>query len=296
MRPRHILVAIVVAALWGLNFVIIDVGLRDVPPLLLSCLRYSVASLPLLLLRGPRPAPWRWIIAAGACIGIIQFGLLFLGMDAGMPAGLSSVVIQTQAFFTLGFAALLLGERPTPAQAGGVVLAFGGLVLIAGHLQGGTSAGAFLLVIGAAAGWGLGNICVKRAGASDPLRFMTWICLVPPVPMLALSLLFEGPGAVGDALTGLDLGDLGAILYLAFIATTVGWALWAWLMKHLPASTVAPFSLLVPVFGLSSAAVLLGEPITARSLAGALLVVSGVLATLRAARRRAAVQPAAAAA
>src|SRR5689334_17207527 len=95
MRPRHILAAILVAAVWGLNFVIIDVGLRDVPPLLLSCLRYAVASLPLIVLRGPRPAPWRWIIAAGACIGIVQFGLLFLGMDAGMPAGLSSVVIQT---------------------------------------------------------------------------------------------------------------------------------------------------------------------------------------------------------
>jgi O-acetylserine/cysteine efflux transporter len=289
MRPSHIAAAVLVAALWGLNFVVIDVGLQDIPPLLLSCLRYTVASLPLLVLRGPRPAPWRWILAAGTCIGVVQFGLLFVGMDAGMPAGLSSVVIQTQAFFTLGFAALLLGERTTVGQAAGVVLAFGGLVLIGGHLEGGVSVGAFVLVLGAAAGWGLGNVCVKRARASDPLRFMTWICLVPPVPMLALALAFEGPATVGDALGGLDLGDIGAILYLAFVATTVGWALWGWLMKHHPASTVAPFSLLVPVFGLSSAAILLGEPVTARNLVGAALVVSGVLTTLRAARRHVAV-------
>lgn len=285
MRPAHLAAAVLVAALWGLNFVIIDVGLQDVPPLLLSSLRYVVAALPLLVLRGPRPAPWRWILAAGTSIGIVQFGLLFLGMDAGMPAGLSSVVIQTQAFFTLGFAALLLGERPTLGQAAGVLLAFGGLLLIAGHLQGGATLGGFVLVLVAAAGWGLGNISVKRANADDPLRFMTWICLVPPVPMLGLALVFEGPGAVGDSLTGLDLGDVGAILYLAFAATTVGWALWGWLMKHYPASTVAPFSLLVPVFGLSSAAVLLGEAVTARSLLGGALVVSGVLTTLRSARR-----------
>jgi O-acetylserine/cysteine efflux transporter len=288
VRPIHVAAAVLVAALWGLNFVIIDVGLDDVPPLLLSCLRYVVASLPLLLLRGPRPAPWRWIVAAGTCIGIVQFSLLFLGMDAGMPAGLSSVVIQTQAFFTLGFATVLLGERPTAGQAAGVGLAFAGLLLIAGHLEGDATVGGFVLVLGAAAAWGLGNICVKRSGATDPLRFMTWICLVPPLPLLLLSLAFEGPGDIGAALSGLDLGDAGAILYLAFAATTVGWALWGGLMRDYPASTVAPFSLLVPVFGLSSSALLLGEPITLRALAGTALVVSGVLATLRAGRRPAA--------
>lgn len=284
MRPVHVAAAVLVAALWGLNFVVIDVGLDDVPPLLLSCLRYTVAALPLLVLRGPRPAPWRWILAAGGCIGILQFSLLFLGMDAGMPAGLSSVVMQMQAFFTLGFAALALGERPTAAQGAGVVVAFAGLVLIAGHLEGTASVGGFALVLGGAAGWGLGNICIKRARATDQLRFMTWICLVPPLPMLALSLAFEGPGAVGDALSGLDLGDAGAILYLAFAATTVGWALWGGLLRAYPASTVAPFSLLVPVFGLSSAAVLLGESITWRAVAGSALVVSGVLVTQRAGR------------
>src|SRR5215208_6214235 len=285
MRPLHVAAAVLVAALWGLNFVIIDVGLDHIPPLLLCCLRYAVASLPLLLLRGPRPAPWRWILAAGTCIGVVQFGLLFIGMDAGMPAGLSSVVIQTQAFFTLGFAAVMLGERASGAQLAGVLLAFGGLVLIAGHLEGETTVTGFVLVLGAAAGWGLGNISVKKSGATDPLRFMTWICLVPPVPLLLLSLAFEGPDAIGDALGGLDLGSVGAILYLAFAATTLGWALWAWLMKHYPATTVAPFSLLVPVFGLSSAALLLDEAVTVRSAVGAGLVVSGVLATLRAARQ-----------
>jgi O-acetylserine/cysteine efflux transporter len=282
MRPVHVALAVFVAAVWGLNFVVIEVGLEDFPPLLLSALRYTLASLPLLLLGGRPGVPWKWVFAVGGAIGVVKFSLLFVGMDVGMPAGLASLVLQVQAFFTVGFAVLLLGERPRAVQAAGLGLATAGLALVAGGLDGLATPAGFALTIGAAAAWGIGNVAIKRAAPADPLRFMTWICVVPPLPLLSLSLAFEGPGEVGRALAGIDLGGLGAVAYIAFAATTVGWGLWAYLLRAYSAGTVAPFSLLVPIFGLGFAALLLDEPLGVRTVVAAVLVVSGVLLTQRA--------------
>jgi O-acetylserine/cysteine efflux transporter len=224
------------------------------------------------------------VLAVGGAIGVVKFSLLFVGMDVGMPAGLASLVLQVQAFFTLGFAAVLLGERLRAAQLAGLGLASAGLALVASGLDGVATPAGFALVIAAAAAWGVGNVAIKRAAPVDPFRFMSWMCLVPPVPLFVLSLSFEGPRAVGDALAGIDLGGVAAVAYIAFAATTVGWGLWAYLMRAYSASTVAPFSLLVPVFGLAFAALLLGEPVSARVVVAAVLVVSGVFLTQRAPR------------
>ncbi len=282
MRPVHLALALLVAAIWGLNFVVIEVGLGVFPPLLLSALRYALAALPLVFLGGMPSVAWRWVIAAGVAIGVVKFSLLFIGMDVGMPAGVASLVLQAQALFTVVLAAAVLRERLTAPQVAGLAIAFAGLALVAGGLEGEATAAGFALVIAAAAAWGIGNLVLKRAAPADPLRFMTWMCVVPPLPLLALSLAFEGPEQISDALSGADLGGIGAVLYLAFVATTVGWGLWGRLLGLYPASTVAPFSLLVPVFGLSFAALLLGEPLTVRELAAAVLVLGGVLLTLRA--------------
>ena len=186
------------------------------------------------------------MLAVGGAIGVVKFSLLFVGMDVGMPAGLASLVLQVQAFFTVGFAVVLLGERPHLAVAAGLALATAGLALVASGLDGVATPAGFALVIGAAAAWGIGNVAIKRAAPPDPLRFMTWICVVPPLPLLALSLAFEGPREIGDALAGIDLGGIAAVAYIAFAATTFGWGLWAYLLRHYSAGTVAPFSLLVP--------------------------------------------------
>ena len=284
MRPFHVALAVLVAAVWGLNFVVIEVGLEDFPPLLLSSLRYFLASLPLLVIGGRVGVPWKWVLAVGGAIGVVKFSLLFVGMDVGMPAGLASLVLQVQAFFTVGFAMVLLGERPHALVGAGLALATVGLALVASGLDGAATPAGFALVIGAAAAWGIGNVAIKRAAPPDPLRFMTWICVVPPLPLLALSLAFEGPARVGDALAGIDLGGIAAVAYIAFAATTLGWGLWAFLLRHHSAGTVAPFSLLVPVFGLGFAALLLDEPLTVRTVIAAALVVSGVLLTQRAPR------------
>jgi O-acetylserine/cysteine efflux transporter len=277
MAPRHVALAVLVAALWGFNFVVIKIGLEDVPPLLLSSLRYALASLAVLVIAPRRSVPWHWIAAVGVIIGVVKFSLLFVGMDVGVPAGLASLVLQAQAFFTLLFAAAVLGERPRRLQVAGMALAFAGIGVVAIQADGGAiSITGLSLVVLAAAAWGAGNLVIKRAGAKDMVGFMTWTCVVPPIPLLILSLSFEGPAAVGDALAHPTWTGVASVVYLAVFATVIGWAAWGFLLGRYSPGVVAPFSLLVPVFGLVSGALVLGEGLTVLDLAATVLILAGL--------------------
>lgn len=288
MRPAHLALAVLVAALWGINFVVIDVGLDHFPPLLFCALRFLVAAVPAVFFV-PRPkVALRWIVSVGLTLGVAKFGLLFIGMNQGMPAGLSSLVLQIQAVFTALLAITLLGERPGRARLAGMAVAFGGIVLAAVDEGASGPLGAFALVIAAAAFWGVSNVLTRKAAPPDALSWMVWVSMVPPLPLLVLSLLFEGPGADLEALSGLDWSGAGAIVYVAWVTTVFGFGVWGFLLRTYDASAVAPFSLLVPVFGMSSAAFLLGEGIGPLRWAAAVLLVGGVAATTVRPSRRAA--------
>ncbi|MFF8945293.1 EamA family transporter [Streptomyces sp. NPDC014864] len=289
MRPAHLLLAVLVAAVWGVNFTVVEVGLGHFPPLLFSALRFLAAAVPAVLLVGRPKVPWKWIVAVGLVLGVAKFGLLFVGMSAGMPAGLSSLVLQIQAVFTALIACAVLGERPTRPRALGMAVALGGVALAA--VDEGTAGplGAFALVVAAAACWGLSNVLTRRASPPDPLNFMVWVSTVPVLPLLGLSLLTEGPSRDLAALRALDWQGAGVVLYVAWVTTVFGFGAWGWLLRRHPASTVAPFSLLVPVFGMSSAALFLGEPVSPLRWCAAALLVGGVaLTSLAPARVRAA--------
>jgi O-acetylserine/cysteine efflux transporter len=197
-----------------------------------------------------------------------------------MPAGLSSLVLQSQAFFTLLFAAVLLGDRPGLRPLVGMAVAFTGIGIIALEMPAGGSRLGLGMVIAAAVAWGAGNIIMKQAKAPDLFRLMLWVSLVPPLPLLALSLGLEGPERIGAALTGLTWPGFAALAYIAGGATLFGFASWGFLLRHYPASLVAPFSLLVPIFGMSSSAILLGEDFSPAKAVGAVLVFSGLAITV----------------
>lgn len=271
-----------IAAIWGLNFVIIDVGLDTLPPLLFAALRFVAAAFPAVLFVRRPPIPWRRLALVGLPLGVGQFGLLFIGMHLGMPAGLSSVVLQTQAVFTAVFAWPALGERLRAAQAAGMVVAFAGILLIGLTLGQGGPVLAFLLCVAGAAMWGVANIGMRRARPPDMFAFMVWVSLIPPLPLLGLSLIFEGPRADLRAVAGLSAGGIGALAYIAYLSTLVGFGLWGWLMRRYDAGQVAMYSLLVPLFGMSSSALLLGERVTVPDVIAGCLVVGGVaLGSLR---------------
>ena len=277
MSPKDLLLALLVIGVWGLNFVVIKVGLHDMPPMLLGALRFLLAAFPaILFIRRPQ-LPLRWLLAYGLTISLGQFAFLFSAMAVGMPAGLASLVLQSQAFFTLLFAALLLGERLRAGNLLGLLVAAGGLLLIGLQGERSMTLAGFALTICAAAMWALGNIVTRKLGKVDLVGLVVWGSLVPPLPFLALSWWLEGPAAIESALRGIGLDSILVLVYLAFGATLLGYGLWSRLLSRYPVSQVAPFSLLVPVVGLSSAALLLDEHLDALQLLGALLVLLGLL-------------------
>ncbi len=276
MSPRHIALAVLVAAVWGLNFVLIHVGLDSFPPLLFCALRFAVVAVPAVFFVGPPGVAWRWVLAVGVVLGVVKFGLLFLGMHAGMPAGLSSLVLQGQAGFTALFATVLLRERPGGQRSAGLAIAFAGIALSAWDQGSGGPFGAFALVVLAAVAWGLANVLTRRAAPPDALRWMVWVSAIPPLPLLGLSLLVEGPEADLRALREITPAGLGVIGYVGLVSTLLGFVAWSFLLRSYDATAVAPYSLLVPVFGMSSAWLLLGERITPAAAAAALLVIAGI--------------------
>ncbi|KAF1053111.1 MAG: putative amino-acid metabolite efflux pump [Stenotrophomonas maltophilia] len=280
MPLPHVLLALLVTLIWGVNFVVIKAGLHDFPPLLFCALRFALAALPLIFLRGPLPAPFWRIVQIGVLLGVVKFGLLFVGMHMGMPAGLSSLVLQSQVFFTVLIAAAFLGERPSPRALFGLALAAGGLLLIGLERPLGDSLVAFVLVVAAALAWAFSNIATKRSGASDMLRLISWVSLIPPLPLLLLSWIFEGPQAIETAITGITWGGFGALAYIAFLATTVGFGLWSFLLRRYPASQVTPFALAVPVSGLLSGWLFLGEDLTGQDWLACGLVFLGLAVTV----------------
>jgi O-acetylserine/cysteine efflux transporter len=286
MTPRHALLALLVVAVWGTNFVVIKAALATLPPLLLATLRFALAFAPAALFVARPDVPWRTLGAYGTLIGAGQFGLLFIAMRADITPGLASLVIQTQVFFTIGLAMALRRERLRPTQIIALVLAVAGLGLIG--LQADSASVTPLglaLVLAAALCWAAGNTVAVRAGKVPILGFMVWSSLFAVPPLLLLSLLFEGPAAIAHGLGAAGAGTWAAVLWQSIGNTLFGYGAWAWLLARYPAATVSPLALLVPVFGIGASALLLGEALPAWKLGAAALVIGGLALNLLAPRR-----------
>jgi O-acetylserine/cysteine efflux transporter len=280
MPLRHVLLALLVVAIWGFNFVIIKLSVEALPPILAAGLRFVAAALPAVLFVRPPKAPW-WLVAGfGLSLGFALYGFLNLALAWGMSAGLSSLVLQTQAFFTMALAFVLLGERPSRFQVIGAVIAFAGIGVIAIERLSATALLPLGMTLMAALSWGLANVLTRKAGQVNALAFTVWGSLAAPLPLIGLSLLVEGPEVVMDALAGFGWREAGLIAFLAYPATLLGGGIWSWLLGRHPASTVAPFTLLVPITGLLSGYLVLGETITPIEIGGAALVIAGLVVTV----------------
>jgi O-acetylserine/cysteine efflux transporter len=288
MPARSVALVVLVTAIWGVNFVVIHEGLEHFPPLLFNALRFSLMAVPAVFLVGRPQVPWRFVIGIGAALGVVKFGLLFVSIDQGLPVGLSSLLLQLQVVFTIAFAAFALGERPRREQVAGATIAFAGLGVIAIDRAASAPILPFVLVVGAAAAWGVSNTLTRMAQPPDALALLVWASLVAPLPLLGLSLAFEGPAEIGDALAGIDVAAVAALLFVAGVSGLFGFAAWIALLKRHSAASVTPFALLVPVFGIASAALLLGERPSGLELGGAALICAGLAATLLPPRERAA--------
>lgn len=282
MTRKDGLLALLVVVAWGINFVVIKVGLHNMPPLLLAELRFLLVAFPAIFFVARPKVPLNLLLGYGLTISFGQFAFLFCAIKFGMPAGLASLVLQAQAFFTIILGAFAFGERLQGKQVAGISLAvFGVMVLIEGSFEGQhVGLAGFMLTLAAALSWACGNIFNKRImqHTSKPavMSLVVWSALIPIIPFMLGSLLFEGPALMARSLREIDLTTILSLVYLAFVATIIGYGIWGTLLGRYETWRVAPLSLLVPVVGLASAALLLDETLSVLQLLGAALIMAGL--------------------
>jgi O-acetylserine/cysteine efflux transporter len=283
LAPAHLALVLAVVTVWGFSFVPIKVALVEIPPFMLAAIRFAVAAVPAVFFVRRPDMPWTGVVGYGLAIGVFQFGLLFLAMKLGMPAGLSSVVIQVQVFFTIALAVAFAGDRFHRWNAIGAVVATAGIVVLGSYkvAAGATATFAgFLVIIAAALAWAAGNLIAKRAGSDhdvDAFSLVVWSSLVPPIPLALVSLAFEGGTSALHAVAGASWLAWACIFFMAWAATLFGFGAWNRLLHLYPTPLVSPFALLVPVSGLASGAIFLGERLAPVQVAGALLVLAGLV-------------------
>lgn len=285
MTMRHVGMGVLVALLWGGAFIFARIGLDALPPLLFACLRFALVALVALLVA--RPAlPWRVLAGLGLTLGVAQFGLLFLGMSEGVSPGIASLLLHNQTFFTIGMGVVVLGERLKARQLTGMALSAVGLALLIASRDGQAALPGVLCVLGGALAGATGNILLKRAGGGDMLAIVVWSALFAPLPLLLMSLVFEGPARIAAGLAAADWSTALAVVYAAIPSTIVAYAIWGRLFQLYSAGEVMPFFLLVPVFALAMSAAFFGHSLTQTEAVACAFILLGLVCAVMPARKR----------
>ncbi len=276
MSFQHIAMAILVAAVWGFNFIAVKSGLNEMPPYLYGAGRFAIAALPALFVAKPKTS-WAMIIGIGLTLGVFKFTLMFMGIHYGMSAGLASLVLQSQAFFTLLFSYLIFKSQIRPNQIIGMTIAAVGMILIAVDTQDQSSTLGFILILSAAVAWGIANILYRMVGDVDMFALTAWSSVIPPIPMFMVSVYSEGWDVVIASIQTMTSMGWLCLAYTACVSSWIGATLWAVLIKSYPPHKVAPFSLLVPVFGITFASLILGEKFTQMNIIASALIFAGLI-------------------
>jgi O-acetylserine/cysteine efflux transporter len=275
MKIQHIGLGVLVAAIWGFNFVPLKIALDSFPPLFLLALRFTLAGLPLFFL--PKPSlSWKRIFAIAMPLFLIQFALLFGAMNAGMPPGLASITLQVQAFFTILIGALFLHEKPTKRQLIGSGIALSGLGCIALTIGGDVTFLGLILCVLSAASWASGNVMLRQSPQDNILALIVWMSAAVAFPAIIVSFIFDGPTLMLHAVQHASMASWLSLGYVVICSTLVGYGMWGLLMRHYPAGMVAPFALLVPIFGTASSALVFGEQFGTFRLVGMALILGGL--------------------
>ena len=286
MKPADVCIAVLVALIWGLAFVASRIALDEFSPELMTALRFSIAAVPCLFVKKPKVA-WSLLIAISLTLFLGQFLSQAYGIAHGVPVGLSSVIVQSQALFTIGLAAIMFGERPTPAQTLGVGIAASGLAMICGTVGYDFSVGAFAVLMISPISFAVGNVLLRGARGVPMFSLFSWLCLASAVPLLALALVLDGPAPTWHALTHMSLTGLACLLMIGGISTSIAYWLWGRLLRDNPAAQVVPFALLVPFVGSAASSIVFGERFGPLRLAGMLTVIGGIAVMVLARRPQA---------
>jgi O-acetylserine/cysteine efflux transporter len=279
MKPADILIALMVAVIWGLAFVASRIALDEFSPTLMTTLRFAIAALPCLFVRKP-DVSWPVLIAISFTLFLGQFLAQAYGIALGVPVGLSSVIVQSQALFTIGFAAIAFRELPTPRQAIGIAIAMIGLLMICGTVGYDFSVTAFAVLMISPVSFAIGNLLLRRARHAPMFDLFAWLCLAAALPLSVLTLLTDGARPTWQALSHMSPTGLICVLCLGGISTSIAYWLWGRLLRDYPAAQVVPFALLVPFVGSGASSIVFGERFGPLRLSGMVIVVCGIAVML----------------
>ncbi len=276
MQVKDTFLGLLVMAIWGFNFVAIRIGLHDMPPILLCAIRFLLSAFPAIFFF-PRPrVAWPLLFGFGLFIFALQFSFLFVGLKLGMPAGLASLIGQFQVFFTMILAIWFFQEKPSWWKWAGAFISFLGILVVAANFHGAANLKGLALSLMAALSWSFGNMFSKKISAKSSLGLVVWGSLVATPFLIALALAVEGPAEISMALRNISWSSIFAICYIVYLSTYVGYSIWGHLLNKYPTATIAPFSLLVPVFGFLGAFLVLAEEFPLWKILASLLVVLGL--------------------
>ncbi|KAA5537758.1 EamA family transporter [Paenimyroides baculatum] len=280
LTPKHIFLALVTVFVWGTNFIAIYLGLKELPPFLFCTIRFALSALPFVFFL-PRPkAPIIYILGFGLFNFALQFGLLFSGIYLGLSPGLASLVMQVQVFFSIGLAFLFFKEKPDWFKILGSLVSFAGIGIVAAHVGGDVTLVGLILTLLAALAWASGNMFTKKINAGSPLSLVVWGNLIALPFMAATSYFIDGTTAITNSLENISWIAIGAIAYVVYVSTHLGYGIWGSLIKMYPTSVVVPFTLLIPVVGFLSSALFLDEQLTDWKLWASFFIMGGLIFNL----------------
>jgi len=279
MKPSDVLLAVLVAVIWGLGFVGSRLALDELSPALMTAMRFAIAALPCLFVRRPN-VPWSVLIAISATLFLGQFLAQSWAIAHGVPVGLAAVIVQSQALFTVAFAVLAFREVPARIQIAGIGVAAIGLLMICGTVGFDFSVGAFAVLMISPVSFAIGNLLLRQAREVPMFDLFAWLCLIPPLPLLALAFAVDGPRATWLSLSQMSATGWISMLFVGAISTCVAYWLWGRLLRDHTAAQVVPFALLVPFVGAAASSVVFGETFGPLRLAGMVTVVGGIAVML----------------
>jgi O-acetylserine/cysteine efflux transporter len=285
MKPADVCIAVLVAVIWGLAFVASRLALDEFSPALMTTLRFAIAAVPCLFVRKP-DVSWPLLIAISLTLFLGQFLAQAYGIAHGVPVGLSSVIVQSQALFTIGFARVAFGERPTPVQSVGIAISTAGLLMICGTVGYDFSVGAFAVLMICPVSFAIGNLLLRRAQGAPMFDLFAWLCLTAAIPLFALTLATDGAEPTWYAVVHMSLTGLICMLCLGALSTSIAYWLWGRLLRDYPAAQVVPFALLVPFVGAGASSIVFHEKFGPLRLAGMVTVVGGIAVMLLSKRPR----------
>jgi len=276
MKPLHVVLAVLITAIWGVNFSVIKLGLATVDPFILAGIRFSLCALPAIFFIRKPDVPWRYIIGYGLVFGIGLWGVVNLGIKAGLSAGIASLVLQFSAFFTILLGGWVFKEALTRFQVLGMLIALAGLLCIISISDGSVSLSGVLLVLVGAASWSVANIINKKASTRDVFGFLVWSSAFAPIPLFALDYAVKGSVGYTTLVNQIDTTAVLSILFQVYPNTLFAYWIWNSLLKTYPVSTVAPLSLLVPIFGMLGSVVVFNESVPLNKVLAVVLIVVGL--------------------